>query len=93
MRESKLVKQCREHVEGLGGKMPCWVSPGNVGVQDRILLLSGLPPVFIEFKGTGGRYRSMQHYWYAWMLNNGFEAWKIDSFKDFVESIEKGFRS
>ena len=83
MREAKIEKDCRLLVEARGGRMPKWTSPGWLGVPDRIMLLAGLPPVFIEFKAPGGRLSGMQEHWLSWLKTNDFAAWCIDSVEEF----------
>ncbi|MEI3133040.1 MAG: VRR-NUC domain-containing protein [[Ruminococcus] torques] len=44
----------------LGGRAFKWVSPGNDGVPDRIVVLPGYPAVFVELKTITGRLTSLQ---------------------------------
>lgn len=86
--ESSIEEKCRLHVESLGGRMPKWTSPGNLGVQDRILLIQGLPVIFVEFKRSrGGRYSPSQDDWHDWMGRKGFERWRIDSVEEFKTKL------
>lgn len=86
--ESKLEAKCRKAVDVTGGRMPKWVSPGNNGVPDRILLIQGAPVVFIEFKAPGGRLRPDQLRWTDWLRRKGFPVWVIDNFHDFTEKLD-----
>ena len=43
-----------------GGRTYKWVSPGNAGVPDRIVVLPGRPPVFIELKTESGTLTALQ---------------------------------
>lgn len=81
--ESKLEKKCREYIEDLGGRMPKWTSPGNVGVPDRIVLLAGLPPIFVELKAPGKMLDPAQERWSRWLHRRGFDCWRIDNFTVF----------
>jgi hypothetical protein len=54
--ERYLVTQVAKH-KGLCWK---WVSPGHSGVPDRIVMLPGQPPVFVEVKAPTGRLSAIQ---------------------------------
>ena len=54
--EKFLVKGVREK----GGRAFKWVSPGNDGVPDRIVILPGRVPVFVELKTETGRLSRIQ---------------------------------
>ena len=47
-------------IRKLGGRAFKWVSPGNDGVPDRIVVLPGYPAVFVELKTITGRLTSLQ---------------------------------
>lgn len=47
-------------VKKLGGRAYKWVSPGNDGVPDRIVIFPGRPPIFVELKTERGRLSSLQ---------------------------------
>ena len=54
--ERYLVRRAIEH----GGKAYKWVSPGHVGVADRIVLLPGGRVWFVELKTVTGRLSPLQ---------------------------------
>lgn len=55
MLEKDIEKILVTEVRKLGGRAYKWVSPGNDGVPDRIVILPGLQPIFVELKTeTGG---------------------------------------
>ena len=54
--ERYLVRRTIEH----GGKAYKWVSPGHVGVADRIVLLPGGVVWFVELKTAKGRLTPLQ---------------------------------
>lgn len=60
MRERDLEKILRDEVRKLGGRAYKWVSPGNDGVPDRIIIFPGRPPVFVELKTETGRLSAIQ---------------------------------
>ena len=86
--EKKLETKCRLHVEKRGGKLLKFVSPGNKGVPDRILLMPGGYAVYLEFKRPGGRKQPLQGWWIKWLNDNGHKAYVIDNFKDFVGIVK-----
>lgn len=69
-KESEIEKILVEEVRKAGGRAPKWVSPGNVGVPDRIVFLPGrTQPLFIELKADTGRLSGPQKVWAAWLRN------------------------
>jgi hypothetical protein len=69
MRESRIEDHLEAEAGRLGGWAPKWVSPGNAGVPDRIVMLPGKPcPTcgragsvgFLETKAPGDRPRPLQ---------------------------------
>lgn len=60
MRESKLEARLVRGVKALGGVAYKFVSPGNVGVPDRLVVLPGGVVAFVELKAEGGRLSPMQ---------------------------------
>ena len=50
MREKDIEKILVAEVRKLGGRAYKWVSPGNDGVPDRIVIFPGKTPVFVELK-------------------------------------------
>ena len=53
MKESDIEKYLHKEIEKIGGTTRKWVSPGRVGVPDRIVFLSN-PPFFVETKVIDG---------------------------------------
>lgn len=62
MRESELEKRFREMVREAGGKAYKFISPGNDGVPDRLVVLPGGRVGFIELKQKGKRPRKLQQH-------------------------------
>lgn len=60
MREREIEQILVREVKGLGGRAYKWVSPGNDGVPDRIVILPGRKPIFVELKSETGRLSSLQ---------------------------------
>lgn len=53
LKEKDIEKRLVNGVKSLGGRCYKWVSPGNSGVPDRIVLLDG-EAIFVELKRAGG---------------------------------------
>ena len=60
MRERDIEKRLVTEVKKLGGRAYKWTSPGNDGVPDRIVILPGRPPIFVELKTELGRLTALQ---------------------------------
>lgn len=60
MKEKEIEKILVCEVKKLGGRAYKWVSPGNAGVPDRIVILPGQAPVFVELKTDTGTLTSLQ---------------------------------
>ena len=60
MLEKDIEKILVSEVKKLGGRAYKWVSPGNDGVPDRIVVLPGLPAVFVELKTVTGKLTPLQ---------------------------------
>ena len=61
MRERDTEKHLVDGVKKLGGRAYKWTSPGNDGVPDRIVILPGRPPIFVELKTDRGRLTALQN--------------------------------
>lgn len=60
MKESEIEKILVREVKNLGGIAYKWVSPGNDGVPDRIVIFPEISPVFVELKTDKGRLTALQ---------------------------------
>lgn len=60
MKESEIEKILVREVKKLGGIAYKWVSPGNDGVPDRIVVFPDRKPVFAELKTDKGRLTALQ---------------------------------
>lgn len=79
MRESTLEHRLVREVERIGGRALKWVSPGNRGVPDRIVILPGGRTAFVEMKAPGKPLEPLQVKWAKTLRNFGFAVYKIDS--------------
>lgn len=60
MREKEIEKILVDTVKRLGGRAYKWVSPGNDGVPDRIVILPNQKPIFVELKTDTGKLTPLQ---------------------------------
>lgn len=79
MRESSLEHRLVCEVERIGGKALKWVSPGNRGVPDRIVILPGGRTVYVEMKAPGKPLEPLQVRWAKILREMGHQVYKIDS--------------
>ena len=75
--EQYLVKRARES----GGKAYKWVSPGNDGVPDRIVIFPGRI-IFVELKAPGKKPTPLQLARHRELAGFGLEVLVIDSKED-----------
>lgn len=79
MREKVIEEYLRDQVKKLGGKAYKFVSPGNDGVPDRLVLLPGGRIFFVEMKALGKKTTPLQRVQAARIKELGFEVFVIDS--------------
>ncbi|WP_160045563.1 VRR-NUC domain-containing protein [Paenibacillus sp. USDA918EY] len=89
MRESTLERRLVREVERIGGLAPKWVSPGQRGVPDRIVLLPDGQTVFVEMKAPGKSLAPLQEYWKRKLLKLGHRHYKLDSNEDIDRFINE----
>ena len=76
--EKDIERKLRTNIESLGGRCLKWVCPGWSGVPDRIILLPGGRIYFVETKRPkGGVYSALQDKWRDWLLDMGFDYYRI----------------
>ena len=75
--EKDIEKRLVREVKKLGGLCLKWVSPGNSGVPDRIVLMPGGKAIFVELKRPGGREGALQRYWRVALEALGFGCYTI----------------
>ena len=89
MLEKELERKLRYYVEtGLGGRCMKWVSPGNRGVPDRIVLLPGGRVAFVEMKRPGGRTDPLQEYWHNQLRSLGYPVYVIYTPEDLSRVLQ-----
>ena len=93
MLEKELEKKLRDKVKKLGGKAYKFVSPGNAGVMDRIVLMPGGIIYFVEMKRPGGKLSKLQIVQKRTIEKLGFNVLIISSeqeLNDFISSVRNG---
>lgn len=92
MLESKIEKKLVSLVRRSGGECIKFVSPGNAGVPDRIVMMPRGKIHFIELKAPGEKPRALQMAVHARFKRLGFPVTVIDSVKGveaFVRALEE----
>lgn len=92
--EKDIEGTLQKRVKHYGGRCLKWVSPGEAGVPDRIVLLPGGRIVFVETKRPkDGKLSPLQNYWGRTLRRLGFEAWVIwdqGDLDDFEKKVLRG---
>ena len=85
--EKDIEKYLREKVKTSGGKAYKFVSPGNSGVPDRLVLLPGGRISFVELKAPGKTPTPLQIVQHKKINDLGFRVFVIDSKKGVDEFL------
>ncbi|QNB48192.1 VRR-NUC domain-containing protein [Thermanaerosceptrum fracticalcis] len=91
MRERDIEVYLRDQVKAAGGIAYKFISPGNAGVPDRMILLPGGQVVFVELKVPGKIPTPLQLRQQTRIRNLGFQVLTLDS-KEGVNEFIKGVR-
>lgn len=89
MRESTLERRLVREVTRIGGLAPKFVSPGNSGVNDRLVILNDGVTIYVEMKAPGKPLRPLQERWKRMLLKRGHRYYKIDSVEDIDRFIQE----
>ena len=81
MRERDIEAYLRDKIRAWGGLALKWVSPGNNGVPDRIVIMPGGRIVFVELKAPGGRPTKLQQKQHERLRKLGCDVRVIDSYE------------
>ena len=87
-RESAIERYLARQADALGGL--CWkfVSPGNAGVPDRLIILPAGRVAFVETKRPGGKARALQRRRIAQLTERGVWAGVADT-REMIDQILK----
>jgi hypothetical protein len=83
--EQKVVKEAKK-LGVIGLKL---TSPGNTGVPDRLFLIPGGGPLFIEFKKPGGVLSAKQTYWISALGTLDYKVEVHDNVEQALQAITK----
>lgn len=93
MREAEIEARLVRGVKEAGGLCYKFVSPGNPGVPDRLILLPGGRILFVELKTPGGKLSNIQ----SWRIQEMRErdadvrVWKgLEPVRAFLKEIRDG---
>ena len=87
MLEKEIEKYLREQVKLRGGVAFKFISPGNVGVPDRLVLFPNGKIIFIELKATGKKTSKIQDIQIKRIRDLGFDVYVIDSKEGVLDAI------
>ena len=87
MLEKEIEKYLREQVKLRGGVAFKFISPGNVGVPDRLVLFPNGKIIFIELKATGKKTSKIQDIQIKKIRDLGFDVYVIDSKEEVLDAI------
>lgn len=60
MKESLAERALVDAVKSVGGVAYKFISPGNAGVPDRLVIFPGMQPAFVEMKTESGKLSALQ---------------------------------
>ena len=89
MLEKEIEKYLRDKIKNLGGIAYKFISPGNNGVPDRIVLIPGGKIIFVELKNEHGKTSNLQDTQIARIRNLGFDVRIINSKQKVDEFINE----
>lgn len=88
MLEKEIEKILSTEVKKLGGRAYKWVSPGNDGVPDRIVILPNRQPIFVELKTETGKLSALQSVQIKRLQELGQEVIVLKGVKGLVSFFE-----
>lgn len=78
MREKDVEQALVRAVKARGGLAFKWVSPGRVGIPDRLLVFPNAKLAFVEVKAPGARLKPQQIKRRDHLVSFGFHVWVVD---------------
>lgn len=96
MSEKQIEQYLRQRVKEIGGIAYKFVSPGNVGVPDRLVCLPGERAVFVELKSPTGKLTPNQERQIEKLDMLGFTVFVLNSkaaVDEFIRNCERWLAS
>jgi Holliday junction resolvase len=87
--ENAVERYLHDKVTAAGGTTRKWVSPGRVGVPDRIVILPGGRVVFVEVKTDKGKLSVRQEREIEALINFGCEAYVVNGHNGVDRFLDK----
>jgi len=87
MRESVIEMALTKQVKQMGGKALKFISPGNTGMPDRLVLLPKGKVGFVEVKAPGKAPSPLQLARHEMLKNLGFKVYVLDDCKQIEEIL------
>lgn len=87
MKESAIEAYLRDQVKAQGGKAYKFISPGNAGVPDRLVLLPGGKIAFVELKTPGKKSTALQAAQQRRIRDLGFDVFADINSRDLVDAL------
>lgn len=87
--EKKIEAKFRDKIKSLGGRALKFISPGNAGVPDRLVILPGNRIGFAELKRPGGKTTKLQDRQIAFIKKLGCFVMVVDSEEKIDKFIER----
>lgn len=89
MREQIIEKYLIDEIKRVGGKSYKWVSPGNNGVPDRIVIFPNGKIIFVELKAPGKKPTVYQRIVIRELIKLNCDVLVIDILEQIDELIKK----
>lgn len=89
LREAKIERTLREAAEAAGGRAYKFISPGVIGVPDRIVVLPGGMVCFVEVKAPGEKPRPSQRHVLRQLYRLGARTATVDNERTARRLIER----
>ncbi len=89
MREKEIESKLVGEVKKRGGICPKFVSPGFIGMPDRLVLMPKGRIAFVEVKAPGKKPRDVQLVRHALLRKLGFKVYVLDDKKQIDEILKE----
>jgi len=87
VKESAIEAYLRDQVKAQGGKAYKFISPGNAGVPDRLVLLPGGKIAFVELKTPGKKSTALQAAQQRRIRSLGFDVFADVDSRNLVDAL------